>query len=554
MEQVTDLNRMMVHKFTEVFGKKDESNNNGPAEGFAIPIVPSWGNNDILPHNIFAKAPNMWTKIYLDIWRNFIPEEQRHGFQNGGWFSVEVIPNKLAVFSLNTLYFFDSNSAVDGCADESEPGYQHMEWLRIQLQLIRKRSMKAILMGHVPPARTENKMSWDETCWQKYALWVHQFRDVVVGSVYGHMNIDHFMLQDSNDLDTTIRQRDDNNASASLDDELTIESTVEYLTELRMDWSRLPRPSAQEIQKVQTERSTHDKKYIKKIGGPWGERYSLSLVSPSVVPNYFPTLRVFEYNITGISAGSSTSVIIEKDGNIKEDVLDDVLANDTHGEDYEEKEDISKDRASKNLTKIFKIPRGPSKSSLPGPAYSPQTFSWLGYTQYFANLTLINADFTNDTIVSGRDNVEKNGWKDGKHHGKRPNKETKPDPKEFRFEVEYDTQNDSLYGLDDLTVRSFLSLAERIGQYKPREEDRIRASQCRDASRPVPGAEEDLVAVGKKHKKHKKKKTHGKHGKGQKRRAINRIWFGFVRRAFVGSQDDNDLHDAFGWPMEEEDG
>jgi endopolyphosphatase len=97
-------------------------------------------------------------------------------------------------------YFFSSNSGVDGCANKHEPGYEHMEWLRIQLQILRDRGMKAILMGHVPPARVDSKESWDETCWQKYTLWQRQFRDVIVGGLYGHMNIDHFMLQDFDEI------------------------------------------------------------------------------------------------------------------------------------------------------------------------------------------------------------------------------------------------------------------------------------------------------------------------------------------------------------------
>ena len=542
----------MVHKFVELFGRKDEDKRTDLTEDLMIPIVPTFGNNDIMPHNILAKAPNMWTKIYLDIWRKFIPEEQRHGFQNGGWFSVEVVPNKLAVFSLNTLYFFDSNSAVDGCADESEPGFQHMEWLRVQLQFVRQRGMKAILMGHVPPARTESKMSWDETCWQKYTFWMHQFRDVVVGSIYGHMNIDHFMLQDSNDLDTNILQRDGNNARARLNGELTAESTAEYLTELRTEWSRLPRPSAKEIQKAEKERDSHNKKYLKEIGGPWAERYSLSLVSPSIVPNYFPTLRVFEYNTTGIDPSSSVPAKTEGDRNVKRSVPYDVLAQDFALREYEEETDRPRERASKILLESSKLPRGPSKSTPPGPAYSPQTWSWLGYTQYFANLTVINDDFTNLTLESGNSKVDIDGWKDGKHYGKRPKSKQKPDSKEFRFEVEYDTQNDTLFGLVDLTVKSYLSLAKRIGEYKPKKEDRIQANRCGDESRLKSVAEENLYPVWKKHKKHKKKEKHRKHNKGQKRKAINRVWFGFVGRAFVGSRDDNDLHDAFGQPMKQE--
>ena len=198
--QVQDQNKYLVHKFVEVFGKDDNLDDPDPTNDFVVPIVPTFGNNDILPHNIFTPGPNRWTRKYEDIWRRFVPQAQRHSFARGGWFFTEVIPNRLAVFSLNTLYFFDSNSAVDGCDAKSEPGYEHFEWLRIQLEFLRQRRMKAILTGHVPPARTESKQNWDETCYQKYVLWLRQYRDVIVGSIFGHMNIDHFMFQDVSDL------------------------------------------------------------------------------------------------------------------------------------------------------------------------------------------------------------------------------------------------------------------------------------------------------------------------------------------------------------------
>lgn len=106
-------------------------------------------------------GPSSLTKQYLNIWQNFIPEEQTHVFERGAYFSVEVIPNRLAVFSLNTLYFFSSNTATDGCDKREEPGYAQFEWLKVQLQIIRERKMKAILIGHVPPALTKSKESWD---------------------------------------------------------------------------------------------------------------------------------------------------------------------------------------------------------------------------------------------------------------------------------------------------------------------------------------------------------------------------------------------------------
>jgi endopolyphosphatase len=102
-EQVFGLNEFMVEKFVEVFGKSDNTNDTNPNNDMVVPIIPNFGNNDVVPHNIMSWGPNKYTMKYSHIWEKFIPEDQRHTFQRGGWFWVEVIPNKLAVFSLNTL-------------------------------------------------------------------------------------------------------------------------------------------------------------------------------------------------------------------------------------------------------------------------------------------------------------------------------------------------------------------------------------------------------------------------------------------------------------------
>jgi hypothetical protein len=98
-DQILSQNAFMVQKFREVFGTGDDD----PTKDFTIPIVPTFGNNDIMPHNILLAGPNPWTMNYLNLWRGFIPEAQRHQFQQGGWFYVEVIPGKLAVISMNTM-------------------------------------------------------------------------------------------------------------------------------------------------------------------------------------------------------------------------------------------------------------------------------------------------------------------------------------------------------------------------------------------------------------------------------------------------------------------
>ena len=568
-EEIVETNELLVHKFEQVFGKEDDTD---PTNDRTIPIIPNFGNNDIMPHNIMEPGPNKWTQKYLSVWKRFIPEEQRHGFSTGGWFSVEVIPNHLTVFSLNTMYFFEHNTAVDGCAEKSEPGYQQMEWLRIQLQFIRNRGMKAILMGHVPPARTEAKLLWDETCWQKYTLWLQQYRDVVVGALYGHMNIEHFLIQDSKDISNkALRGKMDSISRLALDDEMSIQSTADYLTELRTDWSQIPDdPNTksgsssvsnyvydlfESVTKKKKPKKTKEDKFLEKIGGEWAERYSVSLVSASVVPNYFPTLRVIEYNISGLESlpvmhGKSLEETILQDAETHHCIQDDHIQDEEKDKDgglgdpdeiEKKKGKKRKDKKNKKSNKPkIKIPKPPSKSAPPGPAYSPQTLSWLSYQQYYANLTSINNDFGQDQDQT----VGEEKWHNGKHSGKKPHKDKLRHHNKFKYEIEYDTRNDTIFGLKDLTVRSFVELAGRIGQYKPPKSDRIGNVDVEDLL--TAGQGEDVIAcgnhelatLGKKHKKHGKKHKH--------RKAINKVWFTFVKRAFVGTRDDDELHDEYG--------
>ncbi|TKA73697.1 hypothetical protein B0A49_03562 [Cryomyces minteri] len=611
--QVVEQNELLVSKFVEVFGKSDNINDTDPTNDFIIPIVPTFGNNDILPHNIFEAGPNRWTKKYTHIWRQFIPEEQRHGFEQGGWFYVEVIPRKLAVFSLNTIYFFDSNSAVDGCAAKSEPGYQHLEWLRIQLQFLRDRSMKALIIGHVPPARTEAKMSWDETCWQKYTLWMRQYRDVVVGSMYGHMNIDHFMLQDFKDIDMAVvdGSKAPHGARVALmtteENDISVLGAADYLIDLRNDWAKLPTPpsslrkglvegdiwgatdeveeSARKGKKRKSE-SGMQKKYLDKIGGPWGESFSVSHVQASVVPNYFPTIRIFEYNITGLEDATTATAMSRKSCAQEEPMLDgasqilpeeDLADEGDEAQEEGEEEDVSasgkkakKGKKSKKPRKSkrprFAIPLPPPKTAPPGPAYSPQTFSLLGYTQYFANLTEINNDFQEAAAAAESVHHKHNdsaiiegGWNPGKHHGKKPHdRDHTPYPRRFEYEVEYDTLGDEIFELRDLTVRNFIDLAQRIGEFKPKGRDHMYAGDAADTAKTTntedkkmvsstTNAHEDEADVeeNKDITEGAAKKKH-KHKKSKKRKAINKVWFTFIKRAFVGTIDEQEIHEQFG--------
>ncbi len=581
--EIVDLNRMVVHKFVEVFGKDDNLDDPDPTNDFVVPIVPNFGNNDILPHNIFEPGPNRWTRDYADIWRKFIPEAQRHSFARGGWFFTEVIPNKLAVFSLNTIYFFDSNTAVDGCDSKSEPGYEHMEWLRVQLQFLRERGMKAIITGHVPPARTTGKQSWDETCWQKYSLWMRQYRDVVVSGMFGHMNMDHFMFQDAFRLKYNNRgQLQDLVAGErnATDPTFSIQSKAEYLTDLREGWTSIPTPPSgmsylelatdtddEHVSEKGTRRrkskQDQQKKFLKDIGGKWAERFSLSLVSPSVVPNYFPTLRVVEYNISGMenehpAMGRSRPASMEIDveptddevsaGLSAERVLD-AMEHPIQGTSHKKK---NSERKKHHPKPPFEMPSPPSATAPPGPAYSPQPFTLTSYTQYFANLTFLNNEFK----TSG---VRLEEYIGASLSTNKRNESNVPHAPKFGFEVEYDTKTDKKYRMADLTMKSYLNLAQRICGNIRRDTSNHRVLDILPVGKVAEvGGEEaraemvkekdnndDLDLTSREKKKHHKKKgkkggrDRGKH----KHKDKDALWHTFVKRAFVMTKTDEDMED-----------
>ena len=504
-----------------------------------------------------------------------------------------------------------------------------MEWLRIQLQIFRERGMKAMLIGHVPPARVNSRESWDETCWQKYTLWVRQFRDVVVGSLYGHMNIDHFILQDFDQITKDAKKGKMSRSSLSssmdlstvesenalyTDGELTVASASDYLLDLRRAWARLPAPSkkpkknvfsasfsveevsiwqwlasiVKEPGKGGTAGKNRKKEYLAEIGGKFAERYAVANVAPSIVPNYYPTLRIIEYNITGLEhlvlpTPSSHSKDMPLPPN-KVPVMDGFSDDEEYLAAVEsilkkKRKDKKSKKGKKHPKKFkFKVPNGPSKSTPPGPAYSPQTLTLTGIVQYFANLTEINNDFVNPTQAvegdlhtgtpTGSDpqsennlnpetifglklsldgRLEQNKWKEGKHRkhqGKQPR--PKPHPKDFVYEIEYDTKKDKKF--PDLTVRRWVEYARRIGQggskksdvevsedYDIGEQDELDNEEVdtdmEDTFEEDDEQEDDseVDEAGKNKKKRSKKPRKGKH--------VSKAWVTFVKRAFVGTMD-----------------
>lgn len=302
-----------------------------------VELIPSLGNNDVYPHNLFAPGPTLQTRELFQIWKSFVPQNQLNVFNRGAYFFKEVIPGQLAVLSINTLYLFQSNPLVDNCDNKKEPGYLLFNWLGNVLAEMRERNMKVWLSGHVPP----NEKNYDISCLRKYIVWVHEYRDVIIGGLYGHMNIDHFIPSDSvaayksinEDLGMKfeeesykIERREDDeeeDSDSDSDDEETVAlGTSNY-------WQVFNSKFDKDFMRVQGGVPKNKVRYMdglredlyagikrRKKSGKNGERYSIANVGASVIPTFNPGIRVYEYNIKGL--GDQKKVVKSWDKFFKE--------------------------------------------------------------------------------------------------------------------------------------------------------------------------------------------------------------------------------------------
>jgi len=226
-----------------------------------IPVVPSLGNNDVWPHNILTAGPNSITNEYASIWGTFIPFLYLQVFQRGAYYAVDVIPDEVAVISLNTMYFYDSNKAISGCPynEPNDPGNLQFDWLEVQLNMYRSRGMQVWMSGHVPPTLG----NYFPECYVRYVELALRFQDTILGHLFGHMNADHFFFLEAIDLEIEDENKhEEPNVNPGL-----FETLIQ-------EFSALPKSANY-------------------------DDYAAVNVGPSVVPNpYVPTFRIFSYNIT----------------------------------------------------------------------------------------------------------------------------------------------------------------------------------------------------------------------------------------------------------------
>jgi endopolyphosphatase len=259
-KEIFDLNSMLAREMENIFIKK------------GIPVVPSLGNNDIWPHNILPAGPNDIIDHFSSIWSAFVPLSSYQVFRRGAYYAVEVISGEVAVISLNTMYFYDSNKAVGGCEyrEPDDPGNLEFDWLEVQLKVFRQRGMQVWITGHVPPSPG----NYFPECYVRYVELSLRFQDTILGHLFGHMNNDHFFLLEAGDLEFPSKSD-----LAPASDTVESEGHDGLYDSLINDFGDLPKKG----------KTDHD-------------NYGVVNISPSVVPNpYLPSFRIYTYNITNNS-------------------------------------------------------------------------------------------------------------------------------------------------------------------------------------------------------------------------------------------------------------
>ncbi|GAC98985.1 hypothetical protein PHSY_006582 [Pseudozyma hubeiensis SY62] len=400
-----------------------------------VPLIPTVGNNDIFPHNILFPGPNAVTKEYVQIWQDHIPEYEFHTFEQGGYYVKEILPNRLAAMSLNTLYFYDNNKAVDGCVKtkrgskgkDVDPGTAQLDWLEVQLNLFRSRGMQVHLLGHVPPTAG----NYFERCYRRYTDIVLRYQDTVVGQHFGHMNTDAFFIQE--DEEEAYQQEIEKNNEVEAQEEPGLPG------DLKQDYSTLPGKG----------RTNED-------------MYSVFYIAPSIIPTFYPSIRLWTYNTSEAAryvAAHSSSLISavdedeveeadeeEEDGGVESESPFGTLSRHHHRPTPPKKRKGKKHKKKKRKA----LPRHASPDS---PSRTNTYLSLLGYSQWVMDIDEQNEaieqilhpkkDDVSTSAFTQEKGVDKKKTKKDKHDGKddeeRKRRQHEAEKMQVSYRLEYAT-------------------------------------------------------------------------------------------------------------------
>ncbi|KAI9313187.1 Metallo-dependent phosphatase-like protein [Dichotomocladium elegans] len=239
LDQVLGAQKAIVKYFNDTFDLNQTK------------VLPVIGNNDVHPHNtIGANDPQY--KAIESIWKPFALNTTTD-FQRGGYFVQDVIPGKLRTVHTNTLLFFkDNKKNTQDCSAKGSLGAMHLKWLTKVLDDSRKQGYKVYVLAHIPPRSKKDKPYFTPQCLNSYLDLLGLYKDTIVGHFAGHYN---------NDIISAIVEKDG-----------------QY----------------QELSALAKKKKALKKSDIK------GRNFVTPLFNtPSVIPTFNPSIRVFQYDLEG---------------------------------------------------------------------------------------------------------------------------------------------------------------------------------------------------------------------------------------------------------------
>ena len=120
MNELTDMNQAAIDLFDTYLP--------------GVPIVPNFGNNDIVLHNTMPGGPTDELQWFSRIWKKHIPEDQMQVLLRGGYFAKDLIPNKLGVI-VSTRCTFTTRTKPWKDALVGAAGPRERRWIPVRSSL-----------------------------------------------------------------------------------------------------------------------------------------------------------------------------------------------------------------------------------------------------------------------------------------------------------------------------------------------------------------------------------------------------------------------------------
>ena len=138
-----------------------------------------------------------------------------------------------------------------------------------------------------------------------------RYQDTILGHLYGHMNVDHFYFVDVIELEESSASLYAANNSSAGDDFLA-SSFVGPQPRNRLEGSGRYRTKGRGGNTALSETLRKDFGNMPSTRHLKLKDYAVLNVAPSIIPTYYPGVRIFQYNITGLDDESEERELLKK--------------------------------------------------------------------------------------------------------------------------------------------------------------------------------------------------------------------------------------------------